>query len=97
MEEELKETQSATQEKKQSETIAEEPETGSTEEPETEKDNGKSKAILIVILVAALGFCGYWLGKKIKKTGGLKKQPNEPDVDDFAGEEMDIPVDTTEE
>lgn len=92
--EELKEIQAAAQEKKAPETTAEDPETGNTEEPTAEKNTGKSKAIMVVILAAALGFCGYWFGKKIKKNGKPKKRANTQDVDYFASEEMDIPVDT---
>ncbi len=96
LEEELKETRAA-----KSSEIAE---TGETEaDPETpedltaEKGTGKSKIILVVILLAALGGCGYWLVKKMKKNKPAKKAANTPDVDDYAGEELEILVDDTEE
>ena len=92
---ELKETQAA----KDSEST----ETGGTEaDPETpedpaEKETGKSKIILVVILLAALAGCGYWLVKKMKKNKPAKKKANTLDVDDDAGDELAIPVDDTEE
>ena len=93
--EKLKETQAA----KDSEST----ETGGTEvDPETPEDPaakeiGKSKIILIVILLAALAGCGYWLVKKMKKNKPAKKEVNTRDVDDYVGEELEIPVDDTEE
>ena len=92
---ELKETQAA----KDSEST----ETGGTEaDPETpvdpaEKETRKSKIILVVILLAALCGCGYWLVKKMKKNKPAKREVNTRDVDDDAGEELEIPVDDTEE
>lgn len=92
--EELKETQAA----KDSEST----ETGGTEaDPETpedpaEKETGKSKIILVVILLAALAGCGYWLVKKMKKNKPTRKEANTPDVDDYAGEEITIPIDDAE-
>ena len=89
---------------KQAEKDSEGTETGGTEaDPETpedpaaEKETGKSKIILAVILFAALVGCGYWLVKKMKKNKPEKKEANTPDVDDYAGEELEIPVDDTEE
>ena len=67
------------------------------EDPAAAKENGKSKIILVVILLAALSGCGYWLVKKMKKNKPAKKDVSAPDVDDAAGEELAIPVDDTEE
>lgn len=78
-------------------------ETGGTKsDPETPRDpvakeTGKSKIVLVVILLAALAGCGYWLVKKMKKNRPAKKAANTPDVDEDAGEELEIPVDDTEE
>ena len=89
---------------KQAEKDSESTETGEIEtEPETPvdpaaaKEPGKSKIILVVILLAALSGCGYWLVKKMKKNKPAKKETNTPDVDDDTGEELEIPVDDTEE
>ena len=85
--EELKETQEA-----------KDPEAKRTEsDPATAGETGKSKVFLVVILLAALGGCGYWLARKMKKNKPAKKGANTPNVDDYAGEEMEIPVDTDEE
>ena len=67
-----------------------------TPEDSAAKENGKSKIFLVVILLAALGGCGYWLVKKMNKNKPAKKETNTPDVDDYAGEEMEIPIDTDE-
>ena len=89
---------------KQAEKDSESTETGEIEtEPETPvgpaaaKEPGTSKIILVVILLAALSGCGYWLVKKMKKNKPAKKETNTPDVDDDTGEELEIPVDDTEE
>ena len=89
---------------KQAEKDSESTETGGTEadpktpeDPATAKETGRSKIILVVILLAALGGCGYWLVKKMKKNKPAKKETNTPDVDDDTGEELEIPVDDTEE
>ena len=66
------------------------------EDPATAKETGRSKIILVVILLAALGGCGYWLVKKMKKNKPAKKEANTLDVDDYAGEELEIPIDTDE-
>ena len=66
------------------------------EDPAAAKETGRSKIILVVILLAALGGCGYWLVKKMKKNKPAKKETNTPDVDDDTGEELEIPVDDTE-
>lgn len=93
--EELKETQEAKD--------PEDPEAnGAESDPDTledpaAKETGKSKIFLVVILLAALGGCGYWLVKKKKKNKPAKKAANTPDVDEDAGEELGIPVDVTEE
>ena len=87
---------------KQAEKDSEGTETGGTEaDPETPeapvaKETGKSKIILVVILLAALAGCGYWLMKKMKKNKPSKKEANAPDVDG-EGEELEIPVDTNED
>lgn len=88
---------------KQAEKDPESTETGEIEtEPETPvdpaaaKEPGTSKIILVVILLAALNGCGYWLVKKMKKNKPAKKETNTPDVDDDTGEELEIPVDDTE-
>ena len=88
---------------KQAEKDPESTETGEIEtEPETPvdpaaaKEPGTSKIILVVILLAALSGCGYWLVKKMKKNKPAKKETNTPDVDDDTGEELEIPVDDTE-
>lgn len=77
---------------KQAEKDSESTETGGTEaDPETPEDSGaakepgKSKIILVVILLAALAGCGYWLVKKMKKNKPAKKEVNTPDFDDYAG------------
>lgn len=96
---EIHEEQKETQAAKDSEST----ETGGTEDdPETPEDSatketGKSKIILVVILLAAFSGCGYWLVKKMKKNKPAKKAANTPDVDDYAGEELEILVDDTEE
>ena len=89
--EELKETQAAkNSESTETREIKADPET--PEDP-AEKETGKSKIILVVILLAALAGCGYWLVKKMKKNKPAKKETNTPDVDDDAGEGLEIPVD----
>jgi len=92
--EELKETETAVQ--GSTETNAEESETDpvATREPGTTKETGKSKLFLVVILLAALGGCGFWLVKKLKKNKATKRSGTTPDVDDFSEEQLDIPVDT---
>ena len=67
------------------------------EDPAAVKETGKSKIILVVILLAALAGCGYWIVKKMKKNKPVKKNISAPDVDDDAGEELAILVDDTEE
>ena len=67
------------------------------ENPAAAKETGKNKIILVVILLAALGGCGYGLVKKMKKNKPAKKEANTPDVDDYASEELDIPVDDIRE
>lgn len=90
--EELKETQAAkSSEIAETEETEADPET--PEDPATAKESGKSKIILVVILLAALAGCGYWLVKKMKKNKPAKKNSNKPDVDDYSGEELEIPVD----
>ena len=89
--EELKETKEA----KDPEVTGTEADPDTPEDP-AEKETGKSKIILAVILLAALGGCGYWLVKKMKKNKPAKKETNTPDVDDYAGEELEIPIDTDE-
>ena len=91
--EELKETQVA----KDTESAETEDDSETPEDPASVKETGKSKIIRVVILLAALGGCGYWLVKKMKKNKLAKKEANAPDVDDYAGEELAIPVDDTEE
>lgn len=91
--EEQKETQAAkNSESKGTGGIEDDPET--PEDSAVAKETGKSKIILVVILLAALAGCGYWLVKKMKKNKPAKKEANVPDVDDYAGEELEIPVDT---
>ena len=94
--EELKETQ-ATKNSESTETGGTEADPETPEDPAAAKETGKSKIILVVILLAALAGCGYWLVKKIKKNKPAKKEANTTDVDDDAGEELAIPVDDTEE
>ena len=91
--EELKETSAA----KSSETGGTETDPETPEDPAAEKGTGKSKIILVVILLAALAGCGYWLVKKLKKNKPAKKEASAPDVDDDAGEDLEIPIDDTEE
>ena len=91
--EELKETQDpADPEAKGAESDPDTP-----EDPSTAKEPGKSKIFLVVILLAALAGCGYWLVKKTRKNKPVKKKENTSDVDDYASEELDIPVDDTGE
>ena len=91
--EELKETQDpADPEAKGAESDPDTP-----EDPSTAKEPGKSKIFLVVILLAALAGCGYWLVKKTRKNKPVKKKENTSDVDDYASEELNIPVDDTEE
>ena len=94
--EELKETQAA-KDSKSTETGGTEADPETPEDPAAAKETGKSKIILVVILLAALAGCGYWLVKKMKKNKPAKKEVNTRDVDDDAGEEIEIPVDDTEE
>ena len=94
--EELKETQ-ATKNSESTETGGTEADPETPEDPAAAKETGKSKIILVVILLAALAGCGYWIVKKIKKNKPAKKEANTTDVDDDAGEELAIPVDDTEE
>ena len=94
--EELKET-SAAKSSETSETGGTETDPETPENPAAEKETGKGKIILVVILLAALAGCGYWLVKKMKKNKSAKKEVNTRDVDDDAGEELEIPVDDTEE
>ena len=91
--EELKETQ----EVKDSESTETEADPETPEDPAAEKGTGKSKIILVVILLAALGGCGYWIVKKMKKNKHTRKEASAPDVDDDAGEKLEITVDDTEE
>jgi len=91
--EELKETETAVQESAGAFAGASETEPTSTEDPGAFKETGKSKLFLVVILLAALGGCGIWLTKKLKKNKVTKRGGNTPDVDDFSEEQLDIPVD----
>ena len=91
LEEELKETQAA----KDSESTETKDDPETPEDP-AETETGKSKIILVVILLAALCGCGYWLVKKMKKNKPAKREVNTRDVDDDAGEELEIPVDDNE-
>lgn len=93
--EELKEKQ-AEKDSESTETVGTEADPETPEDPAA-KESGKSKIVLVVILFAALAGCGYWLVKKMKKNRSAKKAANTPDVDDYAGEELAIPVDDTEE
>ena len=92
--EELKETQEA-KDPGDPEAKGTESDPDTPEDPAA-KETGKNKIFLVVILLAALAGCGYWLVKKMKKNKPAKKGANTPDVDD-AGEELEIPVDDTEE
>lgn len=94
--EELKETQEA-KDPADPEANGAESDPDTPEDPAAAKDNGKSKIFLVVILLVALGGCGYWLVKKMKKNKPAKKEANTPDVDDYAGEELEIPIDDTKE
>ena len=92
--EELKETQEA-KDPGDPEAKGTESDPDTPEDPAA-KETGKNKIFLVVILLAALAGCGYWLVKKMKKNKPAKKETNAPDVDDYAGEEFEIPVDTDE-
>lgn len=94
--EELKETQEA-KDPAEPEAKGAESNPDTPEDPSTAKESGKSKIFLVVILLAALGGCGFWLVKKMKKNKPAKKEVNTRDVDDDAGEEIEIPVDTDED
>ena len=93
--EKLKETQAA-KDSESTETGGTEADPETPEDPAAAKEIGKRKIILVVILLAALAGCGYWLVKKMKKNKPTKKEVNTRDVDDYAGEELEIPVDDTE-
>ena len=93
--EELKEKQ-AEKDSESTEPEGTESDPETPEDPATAKESGKNKIILVVILLAALAGCGYWLVKKMKKNKPAKKEANNPDVDDYAGEELEIPIDTDE-
>ena len=92
--EELKETQEA-KDPGDPEAKGTESDPDTPEDPAA-KETEKNKIFLVVILLAALAGCGYWLVKKMKKNKPAKKETNAPDVDDYAGEEFEIPVDTDE-
>ena len=91
----LKETQE-TKDSESTETGETEADPETPEDPAAAKETGKSKIFLVVILLAVLAGCGYWLMKKLKKNKPSKKEANAPDVDG-EGEELEIPVDTNED
>lgn len=93
--EELKEAQ-AVKDSESTEPGGTETDPETPEDPATAKKTGKSKIILVVILLAALAGCGYWLVKKMKKNKLAKKNISAPDVDDDADEELSIPIDIDE-
>jgi len=95
--EELKETETAAQDTEETKAGASETKSEELEDPVVSKSTGKGKLFLVVILLAALGGCGIWLAKKLKKNKVTKRSGNTPDVDDFSEEQLDIPVDMDEE
>jgi len=95
--EELKETEAAVQEPAETKTNVDETEPEGPEDPATSKSTEKRKVFLVVILLVAIGGCGVWLVKKLKKNKVTKRSGNASDVDDFSEEQLIIPVDTDEE
>jgi len=92
--EKLKDEQQKTEKTMETMVASEVQEDPASEEPVPEKESGKGKIILILILLGALGGCGIWLAKKLKKSSRAKKKANEADIDDMNGEEIDLPMET---
>lgn len=94
--EELKETETVARDTEETKAGDSETKSEELEDPATSKSTGKNKLFLVVILLATLGGCGFWLVKKLKKGKMQKRNTNTPNDEDFSEEQIDIPVDMDE-